>query len=193
MRVLDIHPGRWLSLSALVVLVLAGCGDKDSDSGALVGGTDGGSVDGGSVDGGGTDGGNVDGGGGDGGSTDGGGADPELPVVESLDAWCYPHTTGTDDFIWQVDAAVSDPQGDESLAPYFDGITVLQSGSNVAGYAMSCGGTGSCSGSFNESQDGIRCDIADTYTIQVRVLDEDDNWSAPVEVTGRSCPSADPC
>ena len=32
-----------------------------------------------------------------------------------------------------------------------------------------------------------------SYLLEVRVLDEDDNWSAALELTARQCPSAEPC
>ncbi len=178
--------------TSMIFLMLLACGDKDAGDDTGDGGGDGGSADGGSGDGG-ADAGSSDGGSGDGGSGDGGSGDGETPVIDALDAWCYPHTVGDKDFVWRVEAQVSDPQGDVSFAPYFDGITVLDGSSEVAVYPMTCDGEGLCFGNFTESQDGVRCTLASAYTVRVQVLDEDDNWSAPVEVTGRMCDDSEPC
>ena len=163
-----------MSLMYFLLLVL-GCGDKDGDSGAAVdtaGPTHSGS---------------------DGGATAGdGGASSEAPVVTSVDAWCYEHSTGDKDYIWQVEATFTDPQGDDTARSYFDGIAVKDGTTVVAEYAMTCPDPGVCGGSFRQSLDDVRCTLASAYTISVRVQDEDDNWSAPQETTGRLCPSADP-
>lgn len=162
----------------ILTLVLLACGDKDpDDSGGLAG--DGG-ADGGGLDGGGD------------GESDGG-TDTESPVISSADAWCYPHTVGEKDFIWQVETRVDDPQGLVSLASSFDGITVTEGGDLVAVYPMVCDDAGRCFGSFTESQDEVRCTMASAYLLQLSVLDEDGNWSEVTELTGRSCPDADPC
>ncbi|NOY27207.1 MAG: hypothetical protein GXP62_15165 [Oligoflexia bacterium] len=130
------------------------------------------------------------------GSTDAGAsttADPEAPVVTSVDAWCYAHKTGQVDYIWQVDLTYTDPQGDDTAQAYFNGMTVSQGGTVVAEYDLTCPDPGVCGGSFRQSLDQVVCAKASSYTIAVRVLDEDDNWSEPAETAGRNCPSSDPC
>ena len=102
------------------------------------------------------------------------------------DAWCYQHSTGDTAWLWVVEATFNDPQGLDTINPFFDdGITVLQGGSPVATYSLTCTDAGACSGSFNESADGVSCASATAYTLEVRVVDEDENWSAPLSLTGR--------
>ena len=64
-------------LSLLLMVALAGCGDKDADSGDEVSSTDAGTADAGTTDGGSSDGGSSDGGSSDGGTADGGATDAD--------------------------------------------------------------------------------------------------------------------
>ncbi len=112
-------------------------------------------------------------------------------MVRTADAWCYQHTTGDPAWLWVVEATFDDPQGLDTINPFFeDGVTVLQGGSEVASYSVTCTDAGACSASFNETAHGVSCASASTYTLEVRVQDEDDQWSDPVSLTGRQGSSA---
>lgn len=158
-----------LLLPTLLAAALVGCapakadGDEDDTGGAADGGGDG-AADGG-----------------DGGSTDG-----VTPVLLEGDAWCYPHPDGEMTVnLWSVTGRYTDPQGEASVENfYLDGIIVLQSEIEVARYALACR-DGACVGSWNEAEDFVACANATAYTVQLRVIDEDGNLSAPLELTGR--------
>lgn len=162
---------------ALLAVALACAGKDTADSGPAPGGD--GVTDG--ADGAGTDGGGADG------ASDGadGGGDSR-PVVRTADAWCYEHTTGETAWLWVVEATFDDRQGLDTINPFFeDGVTVLQAGATVATYSVTCTDAGACSASFNETADGVSCASATTYTLEVRVMDEDEQWSDPLTLTGR--------
>lgn len=172
-------------LPPVLMAALLACGDKDDGDSASAAQPDGAS---GSTDGadGGADGADGAGDGSADGTDGAGGTDPDDPVVVSADAWCYQHSTGDTAWLWVVSATFNDPQGLDTINPLFeDGVTVLQGGSTVARYGMTCTDAGACSASFNEAADGVSCASATTYTLEVRVVDEDGNWSAPLALTGR--------
>lgn len=168
-----------------LLILLAACGSSTGDSGTTGDGDGGATQDGGAGDGGSS--------GSDGGSPDGGSSDGETPWIEQADCWCYPHTTGEPDFVWSVTAKADDPQGAVSVQGYYDGVTVLQGSAAVGTATLSCDDQGTCSGTFRDSTLGVVCDQASSYTVQVRVLDEDDNWSEATVLTPRQCPDGDPC
>ena len=107
------------------------------------------------------------------------------PVVTSADAWCYLHEVGKKAYMWMATCDYDDPQGLETVSS-FEGnrLVVSTGGTEVATYDLACG-AGSCSGSFKETDDGVICANASTYTLAFQVMDEDGNLSAPYEVTGR--------
>lgn len=179
----------------LVALLLGpACGKPTLDPGPSDGGataTDGGTGDGGST---GPDGGDPDTGGGtDGGGTSDGGASAVAPVALSMDAWCYPHTTGKTDAIWIVSLSYTDPQGDDTAARFFPGVEVERGGSVVATYDLVCAEPALCSGSFRQSQDGVSCDEAESWLLHGTVQDEDGNRSDPLSVRGRRCATSAGC
>lgn len=111
----------------------------------------------------------------------------DAPVVTAGDAWCYEHSTGDVVFLWKVELAFSDPQGLDTINTFFDdGVVVEQGGAEVARYALTCSAAdGTCSGGFNEAANGVSCANASSYTLQIQVVDEDGNWSAPLSLPGR--------
>ncbi len=124
-----------------------------------------------------------------GGST--GGTTGDAPTIVDADAWCYQHKTGEKFYQWALNATVSDPQGADTIPGLLsDAVTVLFNGSAVASYPITCSDDGDCFGSFNETDDGIACQSASSYTIQFVIVDEDDNASEPYEVEGREGSSA---
>ncbi len=161
------------------LLALAACDDKPSGGDtAGDGGSDSTPGDGGSGDGGAADGGSGDGGSGD------GGASPDAPVITDGDAWCYQHTTGDKRWIWVATATATDPQGLDTIQSFAtDAVRVFQGDTEIASYAITCL-KGECTTTFDEA-DGVSCAQASSYTVVIRVVDEDDNWSEPYEVTGR--------
>lgn len=179
---------REMRRSTLLLAVLLACGDKatgdsGSDSGEAggidVGGDEGGGDAGGGDVGGGT--------GGDAGGSSGGSTSDVPPIVAGVDAWCHQHTTGEERWIWRVTATAFDEQGLDTLMAFVeDGVVVSQAGAEVARYPLACDlTTGACSTQFEQSQHGVLCSAATSYTIGVEALDEDDNRSDTVTVTGR--------
>ena len=164
------HGRRSLLAAAVAGLLGAGCGPakidgEDDDTGGADGAADAAGTDAGGED---------------------GASDGQSPTLSDGDAWCYPHPDGELTVnLWSVTARYADPQGDASVENfYLDGIVVLQSGSERARYALACR-DGSCVGSWNEADDLIACANASAYTVEVRVIDEDGNISAPLQLTGR--------
>ncbi|MFH1469057.1 MAG: hypothetical protein ABIO70_32015 [Pseudomonadota bacterium] len=118
-----------------------------------------------------------------------GDADPDAPWIEEADAYCYLHETGDQFYLWEVNCTADDPQGSDTIKS-FDAtnsvVTVLNDGgTTVATYALVCTDEGACVGSFKETDDGVSCASATSYTIRFQVVDEDDNVSAPYDVQGR--------
>lgn len=111
--------------------------------------------------------------------------EPQLPSVRDVDAWCYQHTTGDHDFVWMVTAIADDPQGTDTLAPMVDGIEVIGDNGEHQIYTVVCTPEGDCFGSWLESDDGVSCTDAGSYTVHLAVMDEDGNWSATQDVRGR--------
>jgi hypothetical protein len=55
----------------------------------------------------------------------------------------------------------------------------------VARYALVCDGGGDCVGSFRETDDGVSCEAASSYTFRFQVADQDGHVSAPFDVLGQ--------
>ena len=113
------------------------------------------------------------------------------PSILEADAWCYEHPKSDATYIWVANATVTDPQGLDTMESFFQGVTVYTSDVEVANYAMVCTDGGDCTTSWNQNEDGIACSNAEAYMISISVQDEDDNWSTPVQVTGRIGSSAE--
>ncbi len=118
-----------------------------------------------------------------------GDADPDAPWIEEADGYCYQHKTGDKFYQWEVNCIADDPQGADTISS-FDMensiVTVLNdAGGELAAYQLVCNASGECFGSFRESDHGIACASATSYTLRFQVVDEDGNVSAPVSVTGR--------
>jgi hypothetical protein len=171
------HGGSMVRMLALSLAVLAfGCNrDKDDDNDDDTGGS---SNDGGF------------GGGNDGGT---GGGDADAPEVEALDAWCYQHNTGDEAYFWIATVTADDPQGADTLESFFEGITVSSAGTEVARYSLVCTQDGACTASWNETEHGVLCSDATSYTISASVIDDEGNWSEPMEVTGKQCGDSSGC
>ena len=128
--------------------------------------------------------------GGDGGTSAG---DDSTPEVEALDAWCYQHSTGDEAYFWIASVTADDPQGADTLESFFEGIAVSTGGSEVARYSMVCTQDGACTASWNETEHGVLCSDATSYTIAAQVVDDEGNWSEPNEVTGKQCGDSAGC
>jgi hypothetical protein len=110
------------------------------------------------------------------------------PVITAADGYCYEHTTGDTFFLWEATCQATDPQGDDTLAAFDlvnNRLVVLQGGTEIAGYTLTCDNTGKCFGSFRETDDGISCAQATTYTLRFTIADETGLVSAPFEIQGR--------
>ena len=115
----------------------------------------------------------------------GGFNDPEAPVIEVADAWCYLHKTGDQAYFWVANLEVDDPQGQDTIESFYEGVTVLSSDTELFSEYLVCG-DGECTASWAESQYGMACGNAESYTLRFQLTDEDGNLSEPVEVTGRT-------
>ncbi len=114
--------------------------------------------------------------------------DGQSPWIEAGDAYCYQHKTGEKFYQWEVNCIGDDPQGADTLESFHADakVDVLNSsGGELASYALVCNDSGECFGSFRETDDGIACSNATSYTIRFQVVDEDGNTSAPYELQGR--------
>lgn len=112
-------------------------------------------------------------------------ASPDRPVLLTVDAFCYEHTTGETFWNWEAHCTATDPQGTDTLERGGT-LTVLTGGAPVATYTLAVNpDTGECTGSFREDADGVLCSAAASYTFRFVVEDEDDHLSDPMEVAGR--------
>jgi hypothetical protein len=114
-----------------------------------------------------------------------GGGDGQSPSILEADAWCYKHPKSDATYLWMANATVDDPQGLDTLESFFEGVSVSTNDVEVADYSMVCTDGGDCTTSWNQNEDGVACSNAGAYVITITVVDEDGNWSDPVEVTGR--------
>lgn len=112
--------------------------------------------------------------------------DSELPYVSSADASCAYHSTGTQYWMWTLNATADDPQGTKTVDP-IGNVDVLPVGTDevAASYALACSTKGICVTGFKADADGILCKDPADWTFRFTVTDEDDNVSAPYDVTGR--------
>jgi len=110
------------------------------------------------------------------------------PWVESASAVCHFESSEGGYFQWETACLADDPQGAATLREYSPAnsfVMVIDSSSTiVAGYALVCFETGRCTTSFKETDDGVLCSDAATYTFRFQVADEHGNISAPYEVAG---------
>ena len=115
-----------------------------------------------------------------------GGPDPnEAPRILNGDIWCYEHNTGEVRYIWTMAAQATDPQGDQSIQPLHDGLTVWQGAGQLANYTVVCTDRGICTASFEEVENNVLCASASSYRFVLEIIDEDGNRSAPYDMTGR--------
>jgi hypothetical protein len=180
MQVLDsISP--WTFALLLAALGCSPTVDK-GDSGTS---DDGGDIDSDVADEGGDPGGGAGGGSG-GGSGGSGGPDPsQVPQVLDADIWCYEHSTGEIRYIWSMVATFTDPQGEPTIQPLYEGLSAWQGSGLLGTYAVVCSTGGTCTASFEEIENNVLCSSASSYRFMLEVRDEDGNLSAPYEMTGR--------
>ena len=114
------------------------------------------------------------------------GPDPnEVPRILNGDVWCYEHNTGEVRYIWTMAAQATDPQGEQSIQPLYDGLTVWQGAGLLATYTVVCSDLGICTASFEEVENNVLCASATSYRFELEIIDDDGNPSAPFEMTGR--------
>jgi hypothetical protein len=120
-------------------------------------------------------------------------ADPDAPVIQDADAWCYYHDTGDPRYIWVALLEVSDPQGTETIDPFFTGVTVYDSsGEEMFTESLTCG-NGECTGTWREDSYSpaiMTCTSAGDFMLEFVIYDEEGNPSTPLTVTGREGSSA---
>jgi hypothetical protein len=112
--------------------------------------------------------------------------DSELPYFSSADAACSFHTTGTQYWMWTLNASADDPQGVKTIQSIGNVDVVEPTTDEVAAsYALACSAKGMCATGFKADADGILCKDPTDWTFRFTVADEDDNMSVPFEVSGR--------
>jgi hypothetical protein len=112
--------------------------------------------------------------------------DGDLPYVKSAAAACALHTTGTQYWMWSLNATADDPQGTKTLDPVGSvGVVRIADAKPAATYAIACTREGACATAFMEQDEQILCDDPTQWRFVFTVLDEDANPSEPFEVTGR--------
>lgn len=108
-------------------------------------------------------------------------ADPNAPVVLSVETSCSPNTDGED--TWFVNAAVTDPQGDDTFSRA-DLYIYLKDPAEGAGATdqvpMVCT-TGSCLTSWEDLDGKAGCDISGRFWMRILVTDDDGHLSAPFD------------
>lgn len=132
-------------------------------------------------------------------SDGGGGANRDAPTILMLDVYCCNPASGQPAWYWVLQAQVSDPQGNDTIAgPGADSgneVNVRGSGGGGEplaeyGSGFSCDDKGVCDTSWQQDADNIMCDgSASNYSIELIVADEDGNRSEPEEMIGeqREC------
>jgi len=114
----------------------------------------------------------------------------DAPVVTSADAYCELHDVGDKYYQWTLQATATDPQGVDTIVRYDSSqesnytLVLSSAGGELARYGLTCA-DGTCFGSFKESEDGVACSNAESYTFQFVVSDEDGNKSASYDIAGR--------
>jgi hypothetical protein len=131
----------------------------------------------------------------DGNGDDGGsGPNPDAPTILALDVYCCNPASGQPAWYWVLEAQVSDPQGNDTIADAGPNsgneVNVLSAGGGGAPFAeygagFSCDDKGVCGTSWQQQTDNIICDNADSYDIELIVADEDGNKSEPSTVPGK--------
>lgn len=132
-------------------------------------------------------------------SDDGGGGggepNPDAPTILALDVYCCNPAQGPKAWYWVLEAQVSDPQGNGTIAEAGSDsgneVNVRGSGGGggepIAEYGAGfhCDDKGVCGTSWQQQTDNILCSSADSYEIELIVADEDGNQSEPDVVPGK--------
>jgi hypothetical protein len=131
----------------------------------------------------------------DGGNGGGGGPNADSPTILFLDVYCCNPAQGPKAWYWVLEAQVSDPQGNDTIAdPGSDSgheVNVRGSGGGGGeplaeyGAGFSCDDKGVCDTSWQQQTDNILCSNADSYEIELIVADEDGNPSEAETVPGK--------
>ena len=124
-----------------------------------------------------------------------GGNDADAPTILMLDVYCCSPSSGTEAWYWILEAQVSDPQGNDTIADAGQDsgneVNVRGSGGGGGeplaeyGTGFHCDDKGVCGVSWQQQADNIICDNAKNYEIELIVADEDGNKSQPDSVPGK--------
>lgn len=115
-------------------------------------------------------------------------SNPVKPVISNADAWCYTVGGSTEGDQWAFEFTMDDPQGIETINRLQDGAISIKSSSGVVTSVQTAAcswDTGACSARIFTTQVGVGCDSADVTTVDYQIIDEDENLSDVVSVTGR--------
>ena len=108
-------------------------------------------------------------------------ANPNAPVVLSVETSCSPNTDGED--TWFVNAAVTDAQGDDTFSRgnlYIYLKDPAEGAGATADQPMVCT-TGSCLTSWEDIDGKAGCDISGRFWMRILVTDDDGNLSEPYD------------
>jgi hypothetical protein len=108
---------------------------------------------------------------------------PDAPVIQTCDAYCWLHTTGEERYEWLLECDVTDPQGLEDV--WNGRFEALFKGNVIMEELVACDAQGYCSSAFSEVTADVRCEQASDYSFRVFVSDWSGNESQPFEVVGR--------
>ena len=113
------------------------------------------------------------------------GVDPNAPVIDSADLYCYLHTTGDEFTQWVALATAHDKQGTDTIET-LGRIDMSDAGGAIGTATLICE-SGSCSASWHDGDYDVACDetALPNYDFSFVVTDIDGNESAPVVIGGR--------
>lgn len=104
------------------------------------------------------------------------------PTVTDCDAFCWQHQTGDTFYQWLVECHATDPEGLEDIA---NGRMEIYQGSTQQGSTLvACDRAGFCTSSFRETDFGVLCSSASSYTFSVWISDMEGHESTPLVTTG---------
>ena len=113
--------------------------------------------------------------------------DPNAPIIETGDAYCYTVGGSTEGDQWAFTFSFTDPQGIETVPRLQTGaISVKNSaGQTVSVQDPACSwDNASCLAYVFTTQVGVSCDQAEATTIEYQITDEDGNLSNKFSLTG---------
>lgn len=107
----------------------------------------------------------------------------DAPVITDPSAECFLHTTGEEYWQWELSAAVTDPDGAETIARTGT-VGATSSGDEALAEITIVRQGEALFGSFKEQDYDILCGDATTVRFAFTIADADGNLSQPVSTLG---------